>query len=155
MRLSRYCLPSSPSVALPFLPSNPTLLTRTRHHPIAEAVWSLNPFRSHRDDARMPSRRQQRRYDHLLIELDCNTGDLGVAVRLGVPRSTAAGGLRGGGAQILGAEPRGANAEDLYRKVARLEGRVRRLTAVLRIVFTLLCILKIDLGQARMNADDK
>ena len=39
-------------------------------------------------------RRQQRTYDHRLRELVRETGDLTIATRLGVPRSTAAGWLR-------------------------------------------------------------
>jgi len=39
-------------------------------------------------------RRQQRTYDHRLRELVRKTGDLTIATRLGVPRSTVAGWLR-------------------------------------------------------------
>lgn len=49
----------------------------------------------------LEQRRQQRTYDHRLRELVRETGDLTVATKLGVPRSTAAGWLRGGKQDVI------------------------------------------------------
>lgn len=99
----------------------------------------------------MTRRGPQGRYDHRLRDLVRETGDTAVAVRLGVPRSTAAGWARSSIRPVLtmnGSEP---IAElPLRDEVARLRRRVSRLTALLRVLFAVLQAFDFRLPNRRL-----
>ncbi|MDJ0974712.1 MAG: DDE-type integrase/transposase/recombinase [Planctomycetota bacterium] len=104
----------------------------------------------------MPATRTQRRYDHRLVELVRNTGDVEHATRIGVPRSTASGWIRGSRRDVVTTTHLDESAADLRVRVARLEMRVRRLRAMLGIAIAVLRILQPDLTRLRVpNGRDK
>jgi len=100
----------------------------------------------------MPSARTQHTYDHRLIRLVQQTGDTTIATRIGVPRSTVAGWLRRPGPDVVTTTVLNESADELRVRVARLERRVRRLAAMLRVVFALVRILQPDLTRLRIPA---
>ena len=84
--------------------------------------------------------RRQRAYDHRLRELVRHTGDVSVATRLGVPRSTVAGWLRGAPLSVLshdivamGDVALQAEVIELRRRIRILGGIVGLLLAVIRV----------------------
>ena len=84
--------------------------------------------------------RRQRVYDHRLRELVRRTGDVGVATRLGVPRSTVAGWLHNAPQPVvshdivaIGDVALRAEALELRRRVRALGGVVGLLLAVIRV----------------------
>lgn len=84
--------------------------------------------------------RRQRVYDHRLRELVRRTGDVGVATRLGVPRSTVAGWLHNAPQPVvshdivaMGDVALRAEALELRRRVRALGGVVGLLLAVIRV----------------------
>jgi hypothetical protein len=81
----------------------------------------------------MPTPPAQRSYDHRLIRLVQQTGDATIATRIGVPRSTVAGWLRRSGPDVVSAQTLDESAVELCARVARLERRVLRLAAMLRV----------------------
>lgn len=104
----------------------------------------------------MGTRGQQRVYDHRLVRLVRQSGDATLATRLGVPRSTATGWVRRAAAPVVTTPTLDATQLELLVRIARLEQRVRRLTALLRIVFALLHVLRPDLTRLRIpRARDK
>jgi len=103
----------------------------------------------------MKSKRIQRIYDHRLVELVQQTGDPSIATRLGIPRSTVAGWLRRAPSPVTTAGTADDSMAELRAKVARLEERNERLSAVLRSLFALLRILKPDRAHLRVPAPDK
>ena len=105
----------------------------------------------------MSKRRAQRTYDHRLVRRVHETGDASIATRLGVPRSTAAGGVRRAPAAVVSAAAANdAAIVELQVRIARLETRLRRLTAFLRVLLALLRIVKPDLRYLRVpRTEDK
>jgi putative transposase len=83
-------------------------------------------------------RRQQRTYDHRLRALVRETGDLTVATRRGVPRSTAAGWLRAERQDIVTLDIFDKTESQLQAEVLKLRRRVRVLGAVVRLLLQLL-----------------
>jgi hypothetical protein len=98
----------------------------------------------------MSSRRRQQSYDHRLVHLVQETGDATIATRLGVPRSTAAGWLRRSPPEVVTAAPLDETAAQLRVRVSKLERRVLRLTAILRVVLALVRIVQPDLTHLRV-----
>lgn len=80
----------------------------------------------------MDPKRRFRIYDHRLVQLVQATGDPTIATRLGVPRSTVAGWLQRAPRLVTTAAEGDASLAELRRRVARLERRNQRLTALLR-----------------------
>lgn len=131
-----------------------SFLTRTRHHGTRVTPPSLDSERRELDDAPMPTKRTQRRYDHRIVELVRSTVDIGIATKLGIPRFTAAGWLRLARASVVVVAPGAESPDDLRHQIAALERRVRQLAAILRIVFTLFRILHIDLACVRIAGEE-
>ncbi len=98
----------------------------------------------------MKPKRRQSTYDHRLIRLVQNTGDITIATGLGIPRSMAAGWIRRAPCPVTTAAGLDDSAANLRARVARLERRVCRLMATLRIVFALLRVLRPDLARMRI-----
>lgn len=76
----------------------------------------------------------QKQYDHRLRRLIQNTGDLDLAVRHGVPRSTARGWLKPSRTDVVSIDVLDMDAEALQREVLFLRRRLTRLLALLHLV---------------------
>jgi hypothetical protein len=104
----------------------------------------------------MDTTRRLRRYDHRLVELVRRTGDVDLATRSGVPRSTAAGWLSQPELDVVSLPHLDESAPALRVRVARLEKRVERLRAMLAIALAVLRVLQPDLTRLRVpNGCDK
>jgi len=82
--------------------------------------------------------RRQRRYDHRLRDLVQRTGDVTIATDLSVPRSTARGWLGDGQTVVVSLDVANLKALELQQEVLELRRRVKKLTALLRLVLALL-----------------
>ncbi len=89
----------------------------------------------------MSTKPRQRTYDHRLVRLVQETGDTTIATHIGDPRSTVAGWLKRAPQEVTTAPGGDASAAELRVRVAKLEKRVARLSAVLRVFFALFCLL--------------
>lgn len=103
----------------------------------------------------MPTSRLRRSYDHRLVALVRETGDASFARARGVLRSIVAGWLRRPARSVTAADEEAETAAALRRRIERLEGRLARLRAVLRVLFVLFRILKPDLARLRVPAAEK
>jgi hypothetical protein len=92
----------------------------------------------------------QRCYDHRLKELVRTSGDLSVAVELGIPRSTAMGWLRELPQQIVTLDVLSVKDRELQYEVLMLRRRIRKLRALLRLLLVLLHISRFSLAQERV-----
>src|SRR5437867_12589908 len=82
--------------------------------------------------------RSQQRYDHRLRDLVQGTGDVTIATDLGVPRSTARGWLGKAPKVVVSLDVTDLRASELQQEVLELRRRVKKLTALLRLVLALL-----------------
>ena len=83
-------------------------------------------------------RRQQRIYDHRLKELVRQAGNLTIATRLGVPRSTAAGWLRRQPQDVITLDVLELREKQLQAEVLKLRRRIRALGAIISLLLALL-----------------
>jgi putative transposase len=83
-------------------------------------------------------RRQQRTYDHRLRDLVRETGDLSVATKLGVPRSTAAGWLRAQPQDVISLDVLDLRERQLQAEALKLRRRIRVLGATISLLLALL-----------------
>ena len=81
--------------------------------------------------------RPQRRYDHRLRSLVQRTGDVSIATDLGVPRSTARGWVGKAPKAVVSLDVTDLSASALQQEVLELRRRVKKLTALLRLVLAL------------------
>ena len=95
----------------------------------------------------MQAARKLKKYDHRLVDLVRRTGDIDLATRMGVPRTTATGWVRLDERSVVTATPCTETVEKLQARVAKLEKRVQRLRAILAVVLALLRIAKVDLSR--------
>jgi len=105
----------------------------------------------------MSTERRLRIYDHRLVRLVQETGDTTIATGIGVPRSTVAGWLKRAPRAIT-TDPGldDASEIELRVRIAKLEKRVDRLSAVLRIFLALFRLIQPDLKHLRVpHASDK
>lgn len=100
------------------------------------------------DNGEMP--RSPRTYDHRLRELVRQTGDISLATRIGVPRSTAAGWLRGPPRPTVTLDVLSMTEQELQAEVHRLRRQLEKLRATARILFACLRALDIDLSRGRV-----
>lgn len=98
----------------------------------------------------MHATRRQRRYDHRLVELVRSTGDTGHATKCGVPRSTAAGWLARAPIEVVTHPAFELDAEALPVRLARIEARLERVTALLRLTLAILAVLRPDFARLRV-----
>jgi putative transposase len=82
--------------------------------------------------------RHQQRYDHRLRDLVQRTGDVTIATNLGIPRSTAREWLRKTPTVVVSLDVTNQKTAELQREVLELRRRVKKLTALLRLVVVLL-----------------
>src|SRR6516165_3730391 len=86
----------------------------------------------------MTTGRPQQRYDHRLRDLVRGSGDVTIATNLGVPRSTARS-WRGKAPKIVvSMDVLDLSASELQLEILQLRRRVKKLTALLRLVLALL-----------------
>src|SRR5215472_5806556 len=94
--------------------------------------------------------RSQQRYDHRLRNLVQRTGDVTVATDLGVPRSTARGWLGETPTVVVCLDVTELTDPELRQEVVKLRRRVRKLTALLRLVLAVLQASGFRLTVARL-----
>jgi transposase InsO family protein len=94
--------------------------------------------------------RLQQRYDHRLRDLVHATGDLTIATKLGIPRSTARGWLRTTPTVVVSVDVTNRTASELQPEVLELRRRVKKLTALLRLALALLRSSKFTLTHDRL-----
>ncbi|MAE69072.1 MAG: hypothetical protein CME06_01240 [Gemmatimonadetes bacterium] len=76
----------------------------------------------------------QKTYDHRLRDLVHRTGDLSIATKIGVPRSTAAGWIARAPQEVVSLDILDLTRLELEREVIKLTRRVERLGAVARLL---------------------
>ena len=86
----------------------------------------------------MEVQRIRRRYDHRFREVVRETGDVELAVRNGVPRSTARDWSRLASPKVITLDVASMSDDELRREVIELRERNARLFAILRLVVVLL-----------------
>ena len=94
--------------------------------------------------------RPQQRYDHRLRHLVQRSGDVTVATRLGVPRSTARGWLGATPTVVVCLDVADLTEPELRQEVLKLRRRVQKLTALLRLALALLRTSGFRLNGARL-----
>ena len=94
--------------------------------------------------------RFQRKYDHRLRELVPATGNIEVALKRGVPHSTARGWAKATKAEVVTIDVADMNNLQLQQEVLALRKRITRLVALLRLVMVLVKIAGSSLANARM-----
>jgi putative transposase len=94
--------------------------------------------------------RKQQRYDHRLRELVQSTGDINLAVRHGVPRSTAHGWLGSNSADVVTLDVLDMNVSQLQQELVSLRRRNERLISLLRLVVTVLKVAGFSLSRIRL-----
>jgi hypothetical protein len=82
--------------------------------------------------------RPQQRYDHRLRDLVRRTGDVTLAMDLGVPRSTARGWLHRGPTVVVSLDGTHRTDLDLHQEIRQLRRRVKKLTSLLQLTIALL-----------------
>ena len=103
------------------------------------------------DDWGMSStNRMQRRYDHRLQALVRTTGDLELAVRHGVPRSTARGWLTRTSTEVVTLDVLELDTVRLQHEVILLRRRIARLRSLLCLVVTVLKVSGFSLSRTRL-----
>ena len=90
----------------------------------------------------------QRRYDHRLRDLVQRTGDVTIATDLGVPRSTVHGWLDAAPRVVVGLEAAALTEPELRQEILKLQRRVDKLAALLRLALALLHASGFSLSRA-------
>ena len=105
----------------------------------APAMSSLNGVSERPMIIRMPTAsRPQQRYDHRLRDLVQRTGDLTIATKLGVPRSTARGWLGATPTVVVSLKVANLTEPELRQEILKLRRRVEKLAALLRLALALI-----------------
>jgi hypothetical protein len=94
--------------------------------------------------------REQKQYDHRLRERIRATGDLDLAMRHGVPRSTAGGWLKQARTDVVSIDVLDMDAEALQREVLTLRRRVSRLFALLHLVVVAMKVTECSFERIRI-----
>ena len=103
----------------------------------------------------MTPKRPHRTYDHRLVQLVQDSGDMSIATRLGVPRSTAAGWIRRARPAVTSVPELESSLPRLRLRVSKLERRVRLLTAILRVLLAVARIFEPGFAKLRVTTNDK
>ena len=98
----------------------------------------------------MATARPQQRYDHRLRDLVHRTGDPTIATDLGVPHSTARGWLRTAPTVVIGLDVADLTEHELRHEVLKLQRRVEKFAALLRLALVLLSVSKFTLAGERL-----
>ena len=94
--------------------------------------------------------RIQKQYDHRLRQLIQNTRDLDLAVRHGVPRSTARGWLKQSRTDVISIDVLDMDAEALQREVLFLRRRVTRILTMLHLVVVAIKVAEFSFDRVRI-----
>ena len=94
--------------------------------------------------------RIQRRYDHRLRDLVQATGDVELAIRHGVPRSTARGWRTKTTTEVVSLDVLELDTVRLQHEVILLRQRITRLLSLLRLVIIVLKVSDISLARVRL-----
>ena len=97
--------------------------------------------------------RTQRRYDHRLQSLVKTTGDISLAVREGVPRSTARGWLTRSNSEVVTLDVLELETTRLQHEVLFLRNRVSQISSLLRLVVTILKVSNFSLSRLPTETD--
>ncbi len=100
---------------------------------------------------------RQQVYDHRLRDLVRQTGDIGVATDLGVPRSTATGWLRRDLQSVVSIDVLDLAEPDLHAEILKLRRRVRVLSAIVGLLRTVVrvsdcCLDRVDVSDRTTRA---
>ena len=95
--------------------------------------------------------RTQRRYDHRLRDLVQTTGDLELAIRHGVPRSTARGWRNKTTTEVVSLDVIELDTIRLQHEVILLRRRIARLGSLLRFVVIVLKVSGISFARVRLS----
>jgi hypothetical protein len=98
----------------------------------------------------MSERRPQRTYDHRLRSLVRETGDVSIAIEVGVPRSTAAGWLRAEPQDVVTLDVLDMRELQLQAKLVKLRRRIRLLGKVVGLLLALLRVAGRRLDDVRL-----
>ena len=98
----------------------------------------------------MTTSRPQQRYDHRLRHRVQRTGDPTIAADLGVPRSTARGWLGAAPTVVVSLEGADLTEPELRQEILKLQRRVEKLAALLRLALALLGTSGFRLSGARL-----
>jgi putative transposase len=96
------------------------------------------------------SHRLRRGYDHRIKEQIVRSGDPELFPDLEIPRSTAVSWIRRGVGELVSLVQADGGEPALRERIAKLEGRVAMLTAVLRLVLALLRVSGFSLERSRV-----
>ena len=94
--------------------------------------------------------RIQRRYDHRLRALIQTTGDIGLAVRHGVPRSTARGWLTNTPIDVVTLDALDLDTVRLQQELILLRRRIAQLVSLLRLIVAVLKVSGFSLARIRL-----
>jgi putative transposase len=97
-----------------------------------------------------PSIRHPRRYDHRLRELVCQSKSIDVAIRHGVPKSTARGWLAPSARPVVTLNSLNQDAVRLQHEIVVLRHRIDRLVALLRLMALVLKLTGSSLDRVRV-----
>ena len=103
----------------------------------------------------MEAPRIRRRYDHRLQRLVHDTGDIQLALRNGVPRSTARDWSRLPSKDVVTLDVYSMSESALQQEVVGLRARNSKLVAMLRLVVVLLRVCDVTLARRRISDGDK
>ncbi len=94
--------------------------------------------------------RQQRCCDHRLKELVRTSGDLSVALELGIPRSTAIGWLGDSPRQVVSLDLLWLDEQELQHEVLMRRRRIGKLHCLPRLLLTMLHLSEVNLANERV-----
>ena len=103
----------------------------------------------------MEAQRLRRRYDHRLQRLVHDTGDIQLALRNGVPRSTARDWSRLPARSVITLDVATMSQSALQQEVIALRERNAKLVAMLRLVVVLLRVCDVTLARRHISDGDK
>jgi transposase InsO family protein len=103
----------------------------------------------------MEAQRIRRRYDHRFRDLVRDTGDIELAVRNGVPRSTARDWSRLASPKVITLDVASMSEHELRQEIVDLRERHARLLAILRLVVVLVKVLESSLHHRRVPDGEK
>jgi hypothetical protein len=95
--------------------------------------------------------RTQRRYDHRLRELVQTSGDVELATRHGVPRSTARGWLIKTTTEVVSLAVLEWDTVQLQHEVILLRRQIARLVSLLRLVVIVLKVSGVSFARVRLS----
>ncbi len=95
--------------------------------------------------------RTQRRYDHRLRELVQTTGDVELAIRHGVPQSTARGWRSKTTTEVVSLDVLELDTIRLQHEVILLRRRIAKLVSLLRLVVIVLKVSGVSFARVRLS----